>query len=105
MNQAIAKERATLVEELENLRHMNRKLKDERDELANYKSSVEFLDGVLQQLNQTNKALIEQATGESESEEGDEETSQSGSSSDVSDSEQNSEDEGKKSMQKKNDKK
>ena len=104
MNQAIAKERATLVEELDNLRLMNRKLKDERDELANYKNSMEFLDGVLQQLNQTNKALIEQQSTVNSESGAESEFNQSGSSSEVSEGDGESDDEEKEAKKQKENK-
>ncbi len=72
MNEAIAAERVSLVEQLDHLRDMNRRLKDERDELANYKNSVNFLDSILQQLNQSSASLIAQQATESDNESGEE---------------------------------
>ncbi|XP_075243238.1 EF-hand calcium-binding domain-containing protein 4B-like isoform X3 [Convolutriloba macropyga] len=72
VNESIAKERSTLVQQLDELREENKQLKDERDELVTFKASVGMIENLLKQVQ--DKGTIEVSSEEEEEEEEEDET-------------------------------
>ncbi|XP_063719246.1 EF-hand calcium-binding domain-containing protein 4B-like isoform X2 [Symsagittifera roscoffensis] len=72
VNESIAKERTTLVQQLDQLREENKLLKDERDELVTFKASVGMIENLLKQVQ--DKGTIEVSTEDDEEEADDDET-------------------------------